>query len=44
MGGGRLREVVANGGSTVCTLNSSRVNSVKATKRVTLFPRTTFLL
>ena len=44
MGGGRLREVVAHGGSTVCTLNSSRVNSVKATKRVTLFPRTTFLL
>jgi len=46
--GGRLWEVVAcevvaHGGSTVYTLDSSRVNSVKATKRVNLFPRATFL-
>ena len=44
MGGGRFREVVAHGGSTVYTLDSSRVNSAKATKRVTLFRGTTFLL
>ena len=44
IGGGRFREVVAHGGSAVYSLDSSRVNSAKATKRVTLFPRTTFLL
>ena len=44
MEGGRLREVVAHGFDCLHFGKINRVNSVKATKRVALFPRTTFLL